>query len=295
MILWTILIIMILLLYLTSLVAVSYFYKGFNERFKDNTYIKTVAINFILSICIFIPVIYYGKFASSLSMPMLKNIIIVLLATDTLYYWIHSTSHYIPFIKKLMHSTHHKLVGLLPLDTFYLDSLDNIIFSILILYFPLLIVNNGIEYIILLIISMIHSVYLHSDISTSFILPMFIDAKFHSLHHSVGLGNYSIFFPFWDDYMGTRIKDIVVEKTGTIITMDEFNTMCKSGRKLTIINKQVIDCEKWINTHPGGKAVIEKLIGKDSTKEFNAVHGDSSVAKEMLKTLKILDLEDKTT
>ena len=293
MITWCILITILMLLYICSLVAVSYFYKNFNDRLKDSTYIKTVAINFILSICIFIPVIYYGNFVNSLSIPMLKNIIIVLLATDTLYYWIHSTSHYIPIIKKLMHSTHHTLAGLLPLDTFYLDFIDHTIYVILTLYLPLLFINNYIEYSIVILISLIHSTYLHSDTSLPFILPMFIDSKFHTLHHSIGMGNYSIFFPFWDDYMGTRIKDIVVKKTDKKISMDEFNTLCKNGRKLTIINNLVIDCEKWINNHPGGKVVIQKLIGKDSSKEFNQIHGDSSVAKEMLKNLKISEFEDK--
>ena len=37
-------------------------------------------------------------------------------------------------------------------------------------------------------------------------LPFFINSKYHYYHHSIGKGNYSIFFPLWDNYMKTRIK-----------------------------------------------------------------------------------------
>ena len=295
MFLWTILTIISILLYITSLVAVSYFYKGFNDRLKDSTYIKTVAINIIITIIIFTSLIYYGNFSSTITRPLLKNIIIAFLFIDTIQFWYHYITHKILFIKKTIHSTHHTITNILPLDSIYLDNIDFIIYTTINLYAPLLFINNYIEYIILILITALHSAIIHSDISTTFILPMFNEPKFHTLHHTIGSGNYSVFFPFWDNYMGTRLKDIVVEKTDTAITMDEFNTMCKSGKKLTIINNLVIDCEKWINTHPGGKAVIEKLIGKDSSNEFNQIHGDSSVAKEMIKNLKISDLGDKTT
>ena len=295
MILWMILIIIGVLLYIISLVAVSYFYKGFDDRIKDSTYIKTVAINIIITIIMFTSLIYYGNFSSTITRPLLKNIIIVFLFIDTLHFWYHYITHNIIFIKKTIHSTHHTITNILPLDSIYLDNIDFIIYTTINLYAPLLFINNYMEYIILILITALHSATIHSDISTTFILPMFNEPKFHTLHHTIGSGNYSVFFPFWDDYMRTRIKDIIVEKTDTAITMDEFNSMCKNGRKLTIINNEVIDCEKWIHSHPGGKTVIENLIGKDSSNEFNQIHGDSSVAKNMLKNLKIADIDDKTT
>jgi cytochrome b involved in lipid metabolism len=81
------------------------------------------------------------------------------------------------------------------------------------------------------------------------------------------------------------------------MTMEEFEAECKKGRKLTIINNSVVDCEKWINDHPGGKMVIEALISKDSTDSFTKIHGPSSHnkegnnhANEMVKTLSIATL-----
>jgi cytochrome b involved in lipid metabolism len=189
-----------------------------------------------------------------------------------------------------MHSTHHKVVKLVPLDTFFLDLPDHIYYVILTLGLPLLFIENFIEYGILVSISLLHSVYLHSDISDEFILPLFINSKYHTLHHTFGKGNYSIFFSFWDDYMGTRLKEFKVEELSKSMNLQEFKEECVKGRKLTIINGAVIDCASWIDIHPGGKSVIMSLIGKDSTSKFNMIHGDSKMAKEMLKKLKVADL-----
>jgi len=275
------------ILYFSIIIYISSYYKIFEERLKDKSYIQNVIIHFIISTCIFISVFYFTNL--SFGIPLLKNIIITLLLTDTFYYWIHYTSHNIPVIKEHMHSKHHDLINLLPLDSFFLDSFDNIINTLLVIYLPLLFVENLVEYLILIIISMTHSLYIHSDISEEFILPMFINAKYHSLHHTIGTGNYSIFFSFWDDYMGTRLKDIP-KNTIKSMTLEEFNKECLKGEKLTIIDGAIIDCKSWVDIHPGGKSTIEILIGKDSTVDFNKIHGSSKMAKEMLKKLKIADL-----
>lgn len=185
----------LIIAYFFAILYISSFYEKYEERIHDVSYMTTVLINFIVSVCILILVLYHTTLTFGL--PLLKNIVITLLATDTLYYWFHYISHYIPTIKKYMHFTHHNITHVLPLDTYYLDSLDYIIYSLFVIYLPLFFVENITEYFILLCISMIHSIYIHSDITGDFILPMFINSKYHSLHHTVGQGNYSIFFSFW--------------------------------------------------------------------------------------------------
>lgn len=286
-----------IIIYFCAIFYISSYYKDFEERLKDESYMKTILINFTVSVCIFVFIFYHTKLNTG--MPLLKNIIISLLAVDTVYYWTHYISHYIPLIKKYMHSTHHKVVKLVPLDTFFLDLPDHIYYVILTLGLPLLFLGNIIEYGIILSISLLHSVYLHSDIPGDFILPMFINSNYHTLHHTVGQGNYAIFFPFWDDYMQTRVKELPIPDAAAgnhkkSMTLEEFKEECVKGRKLTIIDDEVIDCASWIDIHPGGKSAIENIIGKDSTKGFNAIHGDSKMAKEMLKKLKIADISNKT-
>ena len=71
------------------------------------------------------------------------------------------------------------------------------------------------------------------------------------------------------------------------MTLDKFNEECKKGQQLTIIDNDIIDCKSWIDIHPGGSSLIKALIGKDSTEDFNKMHGKCRPAKEMIKKLKI--------
>ncbi len=277
--------------FISVIIYCSSFYSEFEQRMKDETYLRTVALNYILSVGIILVMFNYTKLG--FGFPLLKNIIITLLATDIIYYWTHYTSHSVPLIKKYMHSMHHEVVNLLPLDTFFLDILDHVYYVILTLGLPFLFIENLTEYIIVIMISTLHSIYLHSDISDDIVPPIFISSKFHKLHHEVGKGNYSILFPFWDDYMLTRIKDtekLKADITPTSMTLDQFKEECKKGTKLTIINNQIIDCTSWIDNHPGGKSMIERIIGIDSTDTFMAIHANSKMANAMLKTLKVADL-----
>lgn len=273
----------------------SSFYSEFEQRMKDEAYLRTVSLNYILSVGIVLVIFNYTKLG--FGFPLLKNIIITLLATDTIYYWTHYISHSVPVIKKYMHSIHHEVVNLLPLDTFFLDILDHLYYVILTLGLPFLFIENLTEYIIVIMISTFHSIYLHSDITDNTIPLMFISSNFHKLHHEVGKGNYSILFSFWDDYMSTRIKvkdqmnaETNLNLSPASMSIDQFKNECKQGKKLTIINNEIIDCSSWIDNHPGGKSMIESLIGIDSTDKFMAIHANSKMANAMLKTLKIADL-----
>jgi len=276
------------IIYFLIVYCVSSYYTQFEERKKNTYYMKNISINFILSIILVLPVLYYSNLL--LSIPSLKNIIITFLAQDTLVYFFHYITHCIPFVMKYIHHTHHTYTKLVPLDNLFLDSLDHILYSLIYLYIPLFFTENIVEYLICLIITLFHTFYIHSNVSEKFFLPFFIDAKYHSLHHTYGYGNFSTFFPFWDDYMNTRVKEIPKTDTDNkTMTIDKFNEECKKGSQLTIINGNIIDCKMWINTHPGGSSIIKSLIGKDSSKEFNKIHGTSKPAMEMLTKLKIAE------
>ena len=273
---------------------VSSFYEKYEERIHDVSYMTTVIRNYILSLIILFPIIYFGGLSSGF--PKIQNIITALLVIDTAVFFIHYISHLIPFIKNLIHSKHHTIIDLIPLDSLYLDSIDHIIYSILSFYIPLLFVENSIEYGIIIAIIGIHSLYLHSDNDSNFIIPFFTNAQYHTLHHTYGTGNFSVFFTHWDNYMETTVKELPSNKTitsMTSMTFDEMKEKCLKGAKLTVINNEVIDCSTWITIHPGGKSVIISLIGKDSTDNFNKIHGHSKTAKEMIKKLKIADLSKK--
>ena len=285
MIIWLILlniIIFCILYYISSI------YSNFEDHLKKKDYLRIIITNFIFSVLMFLPVFYFSNLTFGL--PLLKNILIIFLVEDTLSYWYHFLIHSIPFVKEYIHHTHHTFTELLPLDNILLDTVDHIIINIIYLYTPLLFINNIVEYMICLFINLFHSFYIHSNISRDFYLPGFISAKYHALHHKYGYGNFATFFPLWDDYMDTRIIEIPKSENinnDKTMTMDEFNKECAKGLQLTIIDNDIIDCKSWIDIHPGGSLAIKSLIGKDSTEDFNKIHGTSKTAKEMIKKLKI--------
>jgi sterol desaturase/sphingolipid hydroxylase (fatty acid hydroxylase superfamily) len=278
------------IIFFLVIIYISSFYKNYEERINDVSYMIIVIRNHIVWIVMLLQVIYFGHLHSGF--PKIQNIIIALLASDTVYFFAHYITHIIPSIKRLIHDKHHMIIDLLPLDSFYLDFIDTIIYGIVFFYIPLPFVENSVEYGIAVAIIILHSLYLHSNIDSEFIIPFFASANVHNLHHSYGTGNFSLFFTHWDNYMGTSVKEIPMNKIITM-TLDEMKEKCLKGAQLTIINNEVIDCSTWIAIHPGGKSVITALIGKDSTDDFNRIHGNSKTAKEMIKTLKIAELSKK--
>lgn len=281
-------------------IYVSSFYPKFEETIKEPWYMTTVVLNFLGGLAIFLASFYGSNIYTKLDYPSLRNILLVLFLYDAFYYWTHYVAHNTPWLYEITHKIHHAHIKLMPLDAFHNDLFENMMYSLLLCSFPLLFVENLIEYAIFILIFYFHTLYLHSESNSNFFLPFFNSAEYHNLHHKIGKGNFGLFFSAWDDYIGTRLnKEYAKDPSAQLptMTMEEFEAECKKGRKLTIINNSVVDCEKWINDHPGGKMVIEALISKDSTDSFTKIHGPSSHnkegnnhANEMVKTLSIATL-----
>lgn len=181
-------------------------HKNFKKRKLDTNYYITSYINCIISIFIVMCALNYHTFCE-FSFPKLSSILTYFIITDTIYYWVHIIIHRTPFLKKNIHSTHHEAIKLIPLDVFYIDYKDNILYVLIVTVMPLLYMNvNIIEYLIVILTSLIHVIYTHSESKNKFVVPLFTDSKYHKYHHQIGGGNYSIFFSIWDDYMGTKIK-----------------------------------------------------------------------------------------
>ena len=153
-------------------------------------------------------IIKYSKyFFHNSYIPALQNCIIYLLFLDTIYYWVHRLTHRIPIVKKTLHLTHHDAYHLLPLDFLNMNMFEYLIYIFIVNIIPLCFIKiNVSEYIIVLVLITIHSIYIHSDNKENFILPGFINSKYHTYHHQIGGGNYSIYFSLWDDFMNTRIN-----------------------------------------------------------------------------------------
>jgi cytochrome b involved in lipid metabolism len=53
------------------------------------------------------------------------------------------------------------------------------------------------------------------------------------------------------------------------------------------VNGTVYDLTSWVNAHPGGKAAILMICGKDGSALFNAQHGGSGKVANILAKFKI--------
>ena len=203
-----------------SLVYFTKHHKNFKKRDLNDDYMKTVLINYSITCFAFLGLLYYYTYIYRKENTFdFKTILVCLLLIDTIYYWIHRNSHRIPAIRSLIHSTHHEAFDLIPMDIFYLSSYDYCIYLFLIVVFPIYVSNTSMfEHLFIGILSGVHTLYLHDESEDQFIFPAFINSSFHKYHHQIGKGNYSIFFPFWDDYMGTRIKDPAASQDITVKT-----------------------------------------------------------------------------
>ena len=183
-------------------------HKNYEKRELNKEYYITTCINVFLSILLYSIVLNSNYLNFTIKFPNILNIISYLLIVDALYYWVHRIIHRMPFLKKLLHLTHHDAFHLIPLDILLINYKEYTLYLLMIGLIPLFFLKiNIIEYLIVTIIMTSHSVYCHSETKEKFILPLFIDSKYHKYHHQKGKGNYSVYFRLWDDFMGTRIKN----------------------------------------------------------------------------------------
>ena len=64
------------------------------------------------------------------------------------------------------------------------------------------------------------------------------------------------------------------KKSPNIVTVESFENRVAGGEKLVILDDMVLNVEKFMYLHPGGKFVIEQNIGRDVSKFF---HGGYSM------------------
>ena len=184
-------------------------HKNYEKRKLDNEYYINTIINILFAATLYAVIIINMKnLYKNIEFPDITKIIVYLLIVDAFYYWLHRIIHRTPFLKNALHTTHHKAFNLVPLDIFYTDIKEHILYSFFVGCMPLFFINmNLIEYVAVNIIIFYHSLYTHSESETKFLIPLFIDSTYHKYHHQIGKGNYSVYFSIWDDYMDTRIRE----------------------------------------------------------------------------------------
>ena len=70
-------------------------------------------------------------------------------------------------------------------------------------------------------------------------------------------------------------------------TMAEVRKHANAASCWTVISGNVYDLTKWVNRHPGGRARILSLCGKDGTAAFRAEHGKEKQPNQVLAGYKL--------
>ena len=191
-----------------TLVEVSKTHKNYDRRQPDDDYFIHCGINYSI-ICAFALIIIYFRehiFTPS-AFPDIKTIIFYFLVADTVNYWIHRITHRTPVLKKFLHEHHHEY-DCIPIDFLNLTISEFCLYVFNTSIAPLFLMPiNIINYFIINMINIFHSIYIHSEVEGKFPIPGFIESDYHRYHHQIGRGNYAVLFPIWDNYMDTRIPE----------------------------------------------------------------------------------------
>lgn len=58
-------------------------------------------------------------------------------------------------------------------------------------------------------------------------------------------------------------------RTGRVFTRDEIEGRIAAGDTLVIANGHVLRLNHWQDFHPGGRLVIQHMVGRDATDELS--------------------------
>lgn len=190
-------------------------HKNYEKRQIKADYYWLTVVNFSITIVLVMGLIVYrDHIFRSMTGWDIKQIIVYFLVIDFIYYWTHRVTHRIPYLRHILHETHHDVFDLLPLDFLNVSVLEYVMYILTTNLAPLLFLSvSMVEYFTIFGLILVHVIYCHSEVDSSFFLPLFIDSTYHRHHHQIGRGNYSVFFPIWDEYMKTRIQTQKAEPT----------------------------------------------------------------------------------
>ncbi len=190
------------------LLYITYKHKNFSKRTFDEKYLSVVGTNFLIGTTVSLFFFNYRKFFfSDRIIPSISLIIILFIVVDALNYWMHRTWHRTPVLKQLIHLQHHDAVDVVPLDIYYLTTLDFLTITFSYILSCIVLRSTYLEMMIIGLVFFLHGMYLHAEEKGPFFIPGFLDSSHHELHHHVGGGgNYGFFFSFWDTLLKTKLQ-----------------------------------------------------------------------------------------
>jgi lathosterol oxidase len=145
------------------------------------------------------------------------SLVLALIIHDTYSYWMHRLLHH-PKIYRHTHLVHHKSVTPTPWASYSFHILEAITEGLVLVPLVLLLPMHTFTVILFTVTSLIINVYGHLGYEiaprafrNSFLFEILNTSMHHNLHHSRFIGNYGLYFRFWDRLMKTENPDYVKE------------------------------------------------------------------------------------
>ena len=195
-------------------------------------------------------------------------VIIMLVVSDTWFYWSHRTMHH-PSIYKYVHALHHKSLDVNPFTSNSFHLIESIWLTVWVLLLAIVMPISMTVLGIMQVIGTFNNLKSHLGYEffpKFFSAPpfnMLVTATNHSLHHTQYNGNYGLFFRFWDIVCGTELNS--TESTFSEIHQREIGTIIDNTkyRKL-IIDKLVKENQDTVSVYfkPEDKAFYNYTAGQ---------------------------------
>ena len=196
------------------------------------------------------------------------TIIVMLVVSDTWFYWSHRSMHH-PSIYKYVHALHHKSLDVNPYTSSSFHIIESLWLTLWLLPLALVMPISMTVLGIMQVIGTFNNLKSHLGYELFpkfFSLPPFnilVNATNHSLHHTQYNGNYGLFFRFWDIICGTELNS--TDSTFTEIHQRENATIIDNTKYRTlIIDKLVKETPETVSVYfkPEEKAFYNYKAGQ---------------------------------
>ena len=187
-------------------------------------------------------------------------IFIMLVISDTWFYWSHRAMHH-PSIYKYVHALHHKSLDVNPYTSSSFHVIESLWLTFWLLPLAILMPISMTVLGIMQVIGTFNNLKSHLGYELFpkfFILPpfnMLVNATNHSLHHTQYNGNYGLFFRFWDIVCDTELNS--TESTFNEIHQRENASIIDNSKYRTLI------IEKLVKETPDAVSVYFKTADKE--------------------------------
>tara|TARA_A200000159_G_scaffold112431_1_gene105519 strand:+ start:754 stop:1557 length:804 start_codon:yes stop_codon:yes gene_type:complete len=145
------------------------------------------------------------------------GVLLALILHDSYFYWMHRIIHH-PGLYKKVHFLHHKSINPTPWTSYSFHFIEAVFESMFIVILLFFIPMSKISLLVFGLCAFSINIYGHLGYEiapkwfrNSFLFEFINSSVYHNMHHSKFIGNYGLYFRFWDRLMKTEHPDYVKE------------------------------------------------------------------------------------